>query len=103
MGMPYPRAYVRTRGRQRSGGDGPGTLDGESDCITFMRRPTPTARCTTSTARLGNRGYDHVVQVFSVGRVPGKPECFAHGGSTMVRFVDNTGLAWSRRYGCDVD
>jgi hypothetical protein len=63
-----------------------------------MTPPTPAARCMTGTTRLGNPGYDDVLQMFSVGQVPGKLECFADGGSTMVRFVDDTGPKWSRRY-----
>ena len=49
-------------------------------------------------AKLGNARYDDALQMFSVGQVPGKLECFAGGGSTMVRFVDDTGPEWSRRY-----
>jgi galactokinase len=52
----------------------------------------------TSMAKLGNARYDDALQMFSVGQVPGKLECFAGGGSTTVRFVDDTGPEWSRRY-----
>ena len=36
--------------------------------------------------------------MFSVGQVPGKLECFADGGPTMVWLVGDPGPEWSRRY-----
>jgi galactokinase len=63
-----------------------------------MRPLTPAARCRTGTTRLGNPWYDDVLQVSTVGQVSGKLECFADGGPTMDRFVDDTGPEWSRRY-----